>query len=225
MGDFLEDQHRMFIQAFMWKKICSAEEVRSIHRKCHEQNHVPVSDLKAFVEKINNALYLINMTITKGTDEVTGEDYYVLTNATDNSISRLSGEYKQNELELFKKIITCIVESEDGKVPSITVLNLADEVSISKKDAEEIVTKFSKDGWLLTDGGSIFLSTRAIAELQIFLKAHFRDIITVCFVCKNVVFQGDACGQCDKKIHHHCKRNFFSQRAREICPTCQADWQ
>lgn len=46
------------------------------------------------------------MMIKKGIDELTGEQYYVLVNDSDNSISRLSSEYKSNEIELFKKIVS-----------------------------------------------------------------------------------------------------------------------
>lgn len=64
------------------------------------------TDLKAFVEKINTAIRPMNMVIKKGIDELTGEQYYVLVNDSDNSISRLSSEYKSNEIELFKKIVS-----------------------------------------------------------------------------------------------------------------------
>lgn len=46
------------------------------------------------------------MSIVKGIDEITGEQYYVLINLTDTTISRLSTEYKSNEIELFKKIVS-----------------------------------------------------------------------------------------------------------------------
>ncbi|KFM81222.1 Non-structural maintenance of chromosomes element 1-like protein, partial [Stegodyphus mimosarum] len=179
----------MFIQAFMWKKFFSSDEVRQLHKECHAKNKVPRTDLKNFVDRINSAISPMNMAIKKGTDEISGEDYYVLINADDNQISRLSSEYKPKELELFKKIINSIVLSDEGKVKSIDALNLADEINVSKKDGEEIVNKFCEDGWLLKDDGCIIFATRAIVELQHFLRKEFKDDITLCTLCQNIVFQ------------------------------------
>lgn len=45
--------------------------------------------------------------------------------------------------------MTCIIESNEGKASSTTILNLSDVVHITKKEADDIVTKFSQDGWLV----------------------------------------------------------------------------
>lgn len=50
---------------------------------------------------------------------------------------------------LFVFQINCIIESNEGKVASTTVLNLSDDVRLLKKDVDDIIVKFSQDGWLI----------------------------------------------------------------------------
>ncbi|XP_015909858.1 non-structural maintenance of chromosomes element 1 homolog isoform X1 [Parasteatoda tepidariorum] len=272
MSSLLQDPHRMFIQIMMGKKICSAEEIRRLHRDCHEKNGTQRGDLKEFVEKINNAINPHNLAIKKGKDEISGEEYYVLINTANDELSRLNTIYKSKDLELFKRIVICvgedanftclsdmdytntifkmkhkiaspkilepstqsskakviigIVESEDGKVSSSTVLNNASAVDIRIKDANETIIRFNKDGWLLEQEGSLYFSTRAIVELEHFLMTNYGELVSRCSVCKNIVLQGVNCASCDTKIHFHCKENYFSKVAvNNTCPGCNEHFE
>ncbi|XP_042897879.1 non-structural maintenance of chromosomes element 1 homolog isoform X2 [Parasteatoda tepidariorum] len=226
MSSLLQDPHRMFIQIMMGKKICSAEEIRRLHRDCHEKNGTQRGDLKEFVEKINNAINPHNLAIKKGKDEISGEEYYVLINTANDELSRLNTIYKSKDLELFKRIIIGIVESEDGKVSSSTVLNNASAVDIRIKDANETIIRFNKDGWLLEQEGSLYFSTRAIVELEHFLMTNYGELVSRCSVCKNIVLQGVNCASCDTKIHFHCKENYFSKVAvNNTCPGCNEHFE
>ncbi|GFX17418.1 non-structural maintenance of chromosomes element 1 homolog [Trichonephila clavipes] len=217
MGD-LEDQHKIFLQAFMWKKICNSDEVRDLFKKCHIITNVESGDLPVFVMKINSALKPLNMAIHKGTDELTGESYYILINSNNNNISRLVPEYKVQELEVFKSITSSIVKSDDGKISSTDALNLEIEAKISKKEVNDMLQMFKKDGWLCEKEGYFFFSTRAIAELQHFFRENYADYVSSCELCKNIVFQGPSCNNCERKLHNHCKESYFTRS--KVCPTC-----
>ncbi|GFT34418.1 hypothetical protein NPIL_177671 [Nephila pilipes] len=222
MGD-LEDQHKIFLQAFMWKKICDNKEVRDLFRKCHDIVNVEISDLPVFVMKINSFLKPLNMAILKGVDELTEESYYILINSNNNNLSRLAPEYKVQELEVFKSITSSIVKSDDGRISSTDALNLEIETKISKKEVNDMLQMFQKDGWLCEKEGYYFFSTRAIAELQHFFRENYADFISICHLCKNIVFQGPSCKSCDQKLHNHCKKTYFS-RSQVCCPNCNGNF-
>lgn len=217
MGE-LEDQHKIFLQAFMWKKICNSQEVRDLFKKCHDIVNVEIGDLPVFVLKINSVLKPLNMAIHKGTDELTGESYYILINSNNNNISRLAPEYKVQELEVFKSITSSIVKSDDGRISSTDALNLEIDAKILKKDVNDMLQMFKRNGWLCEKEGYYFFSTRAIAELQYFFRENYADFISSCKLCKNIVFQGSSCKNCNGKLHNHCKESYFTRA--QACPSC-----
>ncbi|KAG8196667.1 hypothetical protein JTE90_006577 [Oedothorax gibbosus] len=229
MGE-LQLQHQMFLQAFMWKKVCDSEEVRMLHTKCHDSVNVPEGDLKIFIEKINCALQPLSMNIKKGIDELTAKQCYVLVNIADTPISRLSSEYESLDLELFKKIVSSIVESEEGKISSTTVLNFADDINktltkkVSRRDVNDILKKFIESGWLCEQRGYVFFSTRAIFELQHFFKENFPNSITTCVWCKNIVFQGASCISCGKKVHIYCREHYVERTGNRLCHACNSNF-
>lgn len=59
-----------------------------------------------FIEKINSALVNLNMALRKGVDEISGVEYLVLVNMSVSNISKASVEFKEKELEIFKKIVS-----------------------------------------------------------------------------------------------------------------------
>lgn len=71
---------------------------------------VPVGDLRIFIEKLNCALTPLNLALKKGVDELTAKHFYVLVNCADTPISRLSVEYESLDLEVFKKIVSNLLD-------------------------------------------------------------------------------------------------------------------
>ncbi|CAL1275841.1 unnamed protein product [Larinioides sclopetarius] len=178
----LDDKHKFFLQAFMWKKICGNEEVWNLFRKCHrlvndesgESETTNNEDLVQFIKEINNALKPLNMAIKSLRDELSTEMYYILVNENNNNVSRLLPDYKVQELEVLK----CM-----------------------------------KDGYY-------FFSTRAIAELHYFFKENYSENISTCYLCKNIVFQGPVCQNCDIKLHNYCMK----RSGIKMCPSCRSDF-
>ncbi|GIY73724.1 non-structural maintenance of chromosomes element 1 homolog [Caerostris extrusa] len=221
MGD-LEDQHKIFLQSLMWKKICDYDEVKTLYQECHDKVNVEPGDLSTFINKINENLKPLQMAILKGVDELTGKSYYMLINRNNNNISRLFPQNKVQELEVFKSIIASIVKSEDGKISSTDALNLQMDLKIMKKEINEILLMFKRDGWLYEEEGYYFFSTRAITELQPFFRENYPDDISNCYMCKNIIFQGSSCESCNIKLHNYCKKSYFlrSTSKQNACPAC-----
>ncbi|CAL1275840.1 unnamed protein product [Larinioides sclopetarius] len=221
----LDDKHKFFLQAFMWKKICGNEEVWNLFRKCHrlvngESETTNNEDLVQFIKEINNALKPLNMAIKSLRDELSTEMYYILVNENNNNVSRLLPDYKVQELEVLKCMITSIVKSEDGKISSTDALNLEIDTKISKRDVNNMLEMFVEDGWLCEKDGYYFFSTRAIAELHYFFKENYSENISTCYLCKNIVFQGPVCQNCDIKLHNYCMK----RSGIKMCPSCRSDF-
>ncbi|KAF8782128.1 Non-structural maintenance of chromosomes like protein [Argiope bruennichi] len=212
----------------MWKKICGNDEVWNLIRKCQRISNDDSSrpetpepeDLVQFIKEINLALKPLNIAIKSMRDELSTEMFYILINENNNNISRLASDYKMQELEVFKGLAISIVKSEDGKISSTDALNLEIDIKISKREVNDMLQMFVVDGWLCEKDGYYFFSTRAIAELQHFFRENYMDNISICYQCKNIVFQGPVCQNCDIKLHNYCMK----RTGIKLCPSCRKDF-
>ncbi|CAL1275842.1 unnamed protein product [Larinioides sclopetarius] len=84
---------------------------------------------------------------------------------------------------------------------------------------EEVWNLFRKCHRLVNDG-YYFFSTRAIAELHYFFKENYSENISTCYLCKNIVFQGPVCQNCDIKLHNYCMK----RSGIKMCPSCRSDF-
>lgn len=228
----LGDEHRLFLQAFMWRKICRAGEVMNLYKECLRRANIQISscdasELSQFVNKINSHIRPMHMQIRKGIEEDTGINCYALVNMTNSSLSCLSSDYTVNELEFFKKIVDKIILSEDGVASSVSLLNLTDEMAdrkLSKKEAEDLIERFVTDKFLCKNYGVISLSVRSMIELDPYFREVYEDMITICQMCKQIVLQGQTCTNCDAKLHLHCATRYFKNKNELKCLSCGSKW-
>ncbi|KAI8773810.1 non-structural maintenance of chromosomes element 1 isoform X2 [Biomphalaria glabrata] len=222
-------KQQKFLQSFMSKGILDTKEVKTLLTELNVPTD-SAEELLNLVHSTNEAIAPFNLEIRKGIQEDDGANFYCLVNTVETPISRLSSTYTQSELELFKKLIEQIVDSEDGKIGSLAALSLTDKVEkrIGKEEAQEIFDRFERDKWIRKDrDGKISLSVRSLLELDQYLKDVYSEFIKLCNICSKICLLGDTCANCGIKIHLKCAKSLFSRQGeKKTCPApdCRVVW-
>ncbi|KAJ0050744.1 hypothetical protein NL108_005125, partial [Boleophthalmus pectinirostris] len=156
--------------------------------------HCVPDKLDDFIETINSKLQPMLMQIRKGMSEDNGQQYYALVsvNMAQTDVTRMSSDYADNELELFRKTMDLIMSSENGKVSSTDVLNLADTLTtkkLKKSEAEQVLKRLVQDKWLNEKRGEFTFSIRCIIEMEPYFRRMYEDQLKMCHICHNVAFQ------------------------------------
>ncbi|MEQ2258114.1 hypothetical protein XENORESO_007341 [Xenotaenia resolanae] len=107
MSRQLGDSHRRFLQTMMAIGITNEQEAKALYQHCCETHKTScVTDkLDEFIEAINSRLQPMFMQIRKGMSEENGLQYYALVNMAETDITRMTSDYAENELELFRKTV------------------------------------------------------------------------------------------------------------------------
>ncbi|XP_070556113.1 non-structural maintenance of chromosomes element 1 homolog [Ptychodera flava] len=224
--------HRYGVQSFLSKGVMTSAEVKEMYKSCCDKYEEPyiASDIKEYILTINRNIHPFSMEIRKGVEEDNGTHVYALVRTTESELGKLSTDYQQNELELYKKTIDLIVQSGVGVASSTDILNLTTTLDknvkkMTKVEAQATLKKLIKDKWLTENQGEVSLSARAILELESLLREIYEDDISFCNMCKSIVLKGKCCLFCDVKLHNHCADRLFRGRASPVCPGCASPWQ
>lgn len=225
----MTDAHRMFLQAIMCRGILNAREVRQLYKDCSNptESDVEPAKIQQFVSTINSTLRRYSMEVRKGISEVDGSHHYALVNVVESDITKLASDYTVNELELFKKMIGVMVESDLGVISSIEALNLTEtlEKKMTKSAAEGFIKQLVADKWLHQDQGEITLAVRALIELDQYLRQTYQGILLSCNICGQIALKSQKCFNCEMKMHVHCASRYFLDREPRVCPRCKQAWQ
>ncbi|CAN9510111.1 unnamed protein product [Ophioblennius macclurei] len=231
MSQRMEDSHRRFLQAMMINGVIDQHGAKTLYRQCCEihKTHYAADKLESFIETINSKLQPLFMQIRKGMSEDDGNQYYVLVNTAETDITRMSSDYADNELELFRKTMDLIVSSENGKASSTDILNSTDTMTskkLKKSDTEHLLKRLVADKWLNENQGEYTLSTRCIIEMEPYIRAMYQDQVKMCRICHNFAFQCQICDNptCGIKIHNPCVARYFKGRVEPRCPACDDFW-
>uniref|UniRef100_A0A1A8CVI4 Non-structural maintenance of chromosomes element 1 homolog n=1 Tax=Nothobranchius kadleci TaxID=1051664 RepID=A0A1A8CVI4_NOTKA len=231
MAQHLGDSHRRFLQKMMVSGIIDDKKAKALHQFCcetHKTQYAP-DKLDEFIETINSKLQPLFMQIRKGMSEENGQQFYALVNTAETEITRMSSEYADNELELFRKTMDLIVSSENGTASSTDILNSADMMitkKLKKSETEHLLTRLVSDKWLCEKRGEYTLSTRCIIEMEPYIRAMYQDQVKMCYICHSVAFQCQICDNpsCGIKIHRPCVARYFKGRTEPHCPSCDDFW-
>ncbi|XP_061588215.1 non-structural maintenance of chromosomes element 1 homolog isoform X2 [Cololabis saira] len=144
--------HRRFLQAMMSNCIIDEQGAKALHQYCCETHsaHFAPDKLDDFIDVINSKLQPMFMQIRKGMSEDNGHQYYVLVNMAETEVTRMSSNYADNELELFRKTMDLIVNSENGKASSTDILNSTDSMTskkLKKSETENLLSRLVNDKW------------------------------------------------------------------------------
>ncbi|XP_055507254.1 non-structural maintenance of chromosomes element 1 homolog [Leucoraja erinacea] len=229
MATALNDGQRRFLQTMMSQGILEGSVTRKLHKHCCEIHkvHYRHDQLDEFIKNINTHLQPLFMEIRKGMSEDDGQQYYALINLAETEITGMACDYTETELELFKKTLDLVLESESGIASSTDILNLADQLQpkkMKKKEAEQVLQRYVQDKWLCEAKGEYILSTRCIMELEQYIRNMYQDLVKECNICHNIAIQGQTCELCAARIHLPCAAKYFQGRDDPCCPHCREFW-
>lgn len=222
--------HRLLLQVMISKKIVTENEARDFYTKvCSTCNEDANPDkFTEFIATINNQLESLFMELRRGRSEDTGDVYYSLVNKAEDEHSKLATEYQPHEIEFIKSMLNMIIESENGSVSSVDLINIGMDLTkkISAQAAQELLNKLIDGGWIKENGGKAFLGSRTIIELGSYLKNKYKDHVGECMLCLDFVIMGDLCDGCGTKIHKYCAAMNFQSlpQNKRKCPKCKSEW-
>ncbi|KAF0037626.1 hypothetical protein F2P81_010500 [Scophthalmus maximus] len=194
MAQQMGDGHRRFLQTMMANGVVDEQGARSLHQHCCETHNTQYArdKLDDFIAAINSKLQPMFMQIRKGMSEDNGQQYYALVNMAETDVTRMSSDYADNELELFRKTMDLIVGTESGKASSTDILNSADTLTtkkLKKSETEHLLNRLVHGQWLSEKRGEYTLSTRCIIEMEPYIRTMYQDQVKVCQICHNIAFQ------------------------------------
>lgn len=225
----MTDVHRRFLQLLMTHGVLEEWEVERLQRHCykvHDRN-APVEKLEDFIYTINSALQSLYMEIKKGVTEDEGRPIYALVNLATTPISKMATDFAENELDLFRKALELITDSETGFASSTNILNLVDQLKgkkMRKKEAEQVLQKFVQSKWLIEKEGEFTLHGRAILEMEQYIRETFPDSVKSCNICHSLLIQGQSCETCGVRLHLPCVAKYFRSNPEPRCPNCNDYW-
>ncbi|XP_006896637.1 PREDICTED: non-structural maintenance of chromosomes element 1 homolog [Elephantulus edwardii] len=225
----MTDVHRRFLQLLMTHGVLEEREVKRLQRHCyrvHDRN-ATVEKLEDFINHINGVLESLYIEIKKGITEDDGRPVYALVNLATTPVSKMASDFAENELDLFRKALELIIDSESGFASSTNILNLVDQLKgkkMRKKEAEQVLQKFVQNKWLIEKDGEFTLHSRAILEMEQYIRETFPDSVKMCNICHGILIQGQSCETCGIRMHLPCVAKYFQSITEPHCPHCNDYW-
>lgn len=139
----------------------------------------------------------------------------------------MASDFAENELDLFRKALELIIDSETGFASSTNILNLVDQLKgkkMRKKEAEQVLQKFVQNKWLIEKEGEFTLHSRAILEMEQYIRETYPDAVKICNICHGLLLQGQSCETCGIRMHLPCVAKYFQSNSEPRCPHCNDYW-
>ncbi|XP_028313733.1 non-structural maintenance of chromosomes element 1 homolog isoform X5 [Gouania willdenowi] len=231
MSQQMDNSHRKFLQSMMTNGIVDEQRAAMLYQQCcdtYKTKCLP-DKLNDFIDTINSKLQPLFMQIRKGWSEEDGQQHYALVNVAETDISRMSSDYADYELVLFRKTIELIVVSETGQASSTDILNSTDTMTtkkLKKSETEHLLNRLVRDKWLTEKRGEYSLSTRCVIEMEPYIRTMYQEQLKMCHICHNIAFQCQICENptCCIKIHNPCVARYFKNKSEPRCPACDDFW-
>uniref|UniRef100_A0A2K5DZF2 Non-structural maintenance of chromosomes element 1 homolog n=1 Tax=Aotus nancymaae TaxID=37293 RepID=A0A2K5DZF2_AOTNA len=225
----MTDVHRRFLQLLMTHGVLEERDVKRMQKHCykvHDRN-ATIDKLEDFINNINSVLESLYIEIKRGVTEDDGRPIYALVNLATTSVSKMAMDFAENELDLFRKALELIIDSESGFASSTNILNLVDQLKgkkMKKKEAEQVLQKFVQNKWLIEKEGEFTLHGRAILEMEQYIREMYPDAAKICNICHSLLIQGQSCETCGIRMHLPCVAKYFRSNAEPRCPHCNDYW-
>ncbi|XP_036316213.1 non-structural maintenance of chromosomes element 1 homolog [Pipistrellus kuhlii] len=225
----MTDVHRRFLQLLMTHGVLEEWEVKRLQKHCYKvhDSNAPVEKLEDFIHNINSVLESLYIEIKKGVSEDDGRPIYALVNLATTAVSKMASDFAENELDLFRKALELIIDSETGFASSTNILNVVDQLKgkkMRKKEAEQVLQKFVQNKWLIEKEGEFTLHTRAILEMEQHIRETYPDAVKICNICHGLLIQGQSCETCGIRMHLPCVAKYFQSNSEPRCPNCNDYW-
>uniref|UniRef100_A0A4W2C8M8 Non-structural maintenance of chromosomes element 1 homolog n=1 Tax=Bos indicus x Bos taurus TaxID=30522 RepID=A0A4W2C8M8_BOBOX len=190
----MTDVHRRFLQLLMTHGVLEECDVKRLQKHCYKVHdcNATVEKLEDFINTINSVLESLYIEIKKGVTEDDGRPIYALVNLATTSVSKMASDFAENELDLFRKALELIIDSDTGFASSTNILNLVDQLKgkkMRKKEAEHVLQKFVQNKWLIEKEGEFTLHGRAILEMDQYIRETYPDAVKVCNICRSLLIQ------------------------------------
>ncbi|XP_050458680.1 non-structural maintenance of chromosomes element 1 homolog [Cataglyphis hispanica] len=210
-------EHKIVLQSIMHEGALLENRVKELISKLfgHENTAQVLNEINAKLQPLYMIVKCINC-------EVTGHSYWVWASTVQDKTARFHPEFSQAELALLRNVYSEIVTSNNGHVSSTWCLNLCStlNVKLTKASAEEFLYEMVNKKWLACKSGKYYMGVRSIVELLQYLKDTYQDNLHICTLCKEVLFYGEKCEQCNTTTHIHCLKNYAMTRGGLECPNC-----
>ena len=128
----LSDSQQYFLQLMLNKAVIDELNFKNTFCQVMKKfniayNEATIKDQYAkFLKEINDVIKTFSLEIRKGVDELTGVTFFCLVRQSDaGGIGNLSSLYNPVELNIYKRILSLIIESDDGYVDYNTLINQA----------------------------------------------------------------------------------------------------
>ncbi|XP_051174363.1 non-structural maintenance of chromosomes element 1 homolog [Leptopilina boulardi] len=212
------DKHKAFLQVFLQNGIVSADDALAIAVKIFDNN----TSVASHALIINMQLQVVNMALKSVKCEHTGVEFWVLVSTILDDSTKFQLEYTHAQLELLRKIYAEIITSTNKCISGTDCLNLCSNLEnrLSKHDGEIFLNEMVAKQWLYCSNGIFYMGARSIGEQLIYFKSTYDDAMLNCVLCKQVIFYGHTCQECNNVIHNHCLHNYAKIQKPLKCPHC-----
>ncbi|XP_031832193.1 SMC5-SMC6 complex component Non-SMC element 1 [Nomia melanderi] len=212
-------QHKILLQTIMHEGLLNENKAKDLVIKLFNDDKVSL-----VINHINEQLQPLNMLIKRAQCEITGEFYWVFVSTVLDEVTRFQEEFSKAQLALLRNIFSEIITSSNGCAPSIFCLNLCSlsDVKMSITEAEEFLNDIVNRKWLAYKNGNYYIGVRSITELMPYFRATYENNLSTCCLCKQVIFHGERCNNCQNLLHLHCLKRYAMIYNPVTCPTCDS---
>ncbi|XP_031776008.1 non-structural maintenance of chromosomes element 1 homolog isoform X1 [Apis florea] len=211
------NNHKIILQILMNEGFLNENKAKEFVIKLFNDDKVSI-----IINQINEQLQPLNMLIKKAWCEITGQIYWILISTIFDEITRFQSEFSKDQLTLLRTIFSEIITSNNGCIQSTICLNLCSlpDIKISKAKAEEFLNDVVNKKWLAYKDGYYYMGVRSITELMPYFKATYENNLNICNLCKQIIFHGKKCNNCETSFHLYCLKKFIMIYNSIKCSNC-----
>lgn len=148
-----------------------------------------MKQIETVIDMINEKIAPFDQKIEKYEYGLTNQTYFVFYSTAKTSTSKMQATYAEDELYLFKLILTKITENEDLSIGPLDALNLCNQLpqKINKKRGEALL-----DGWIRScyfykhTDNQIYLGAKLLTEFKDTLQAMELNYLKSCLLCETI---------------------------------------
>ncbi|XP_017794882.1 PREDICTED: non-structural maintenance of chromosomes element 1 homolog [Habropoda laboriosa] len=211
------DKHKIVLQTFINEGLLNESKAKDLVINLFNDDEISV-----VINQINQQLQPLNMLIRKTQCEITGQIYWVLISTVLDEVTRFQTEFSKAQLTLLRTIFSEIITSNNGCIQSTVCLNLCSslDIKLSKTEAEEFLDDVVKRKWLAYKDGYYYVGLRSITELMPYFRATYEGNLSTCYLCKQVIFHGKKCDNCETFFHLYCLKRYIMIHNPMKCLNC-----
>ncbi|KAJ2646472.1 hypothetical protein IWW40_005389 [Coemansia sp. RSA 1250] len=215
---------QMLVQWCMSAQHFKETELQAAIQRIYGESAPPLQDT---VDALNSRLTRYALEMRSSMSQTDGDRVWALTNTKADAIATGATPYSPTMLAVLKHLIELVFTDSQGNFAidlhtAVREATSKGSTNFTRRDAQEAIEVFCKDGWLQNENGWVVLGQRACIELQAYLKDGFSEYIRTCALCKEMATCGVMCG-CKVFLHPYCADRLreMSKAGLLACPECR----